>query len=256
MSIQFNDTTNLKGLVQIYEDEIGVEPGFISGNAVRLKKFTAEVNMALDDYFAIALPASGTWQLDDSGHTKYPIIYADIVDGQRDYNFTTDEQGNLVLDIYKVAILPSATATLFEEIKSVDVQSEGDGGDILTENTAEGVPYVYDKTANGIFLDPIPAYNATDGLKVYINREASYFTSSDTTKKPGVPGLHHKYFALKPALDYARRNNLINYNKIREEVVSLEGDEEKGITGSIVKYFSRRERDVRDVLQGEPISYK
>jgi hypothetical protein len=245
MSIQFSDTINYKGLVQIYEKEIGAERGFVSGHTNRLKEFTADVNLAWDDYLTIAIKSSGRYQFDDSNHSDYPIITTNLVAGQRDYPFTTDESGNLILDIHRVTVLPSATATLYQDIFPVDSQSDEYVGGLVENNTAQGVPYVYDKTANGIFLDPIPSYSVNAGLRIYISREASYFTSSDTTKKPGCPGVHHRYFALKPALDYARRNSLATYPIIREEVVSFEGDEEKGVIGSIERYFSRRSRDER-----------
>ncbi len=255
MSLPFNDTTNLKGIIQEIEKECGMNEGDISDHATKLKEWTASVNLALDDYFSYALPASGKWQLDDSGHTKYPIIKTDINSGQRDYAFTTDEQSNLILDIYKVAILTSATATLYEELKPVDTQSEDGSVSDFNNSSHTGTPTEYDKTANGIIFREVPDYTATNGLLIYINREASYFTSSDTTKKPGVPGIHHRYFAIKPALDFARRNNLTNYNRLREEVISFEGDEEKGIHGSIEKYFGRREKDVRKRLTMVPINY-
>lgn len=256
MSAQFNDTTNYKGLVQIYEKEIGAERGFISGDSNRLKEFCADVNLAWDEYVYLALKSSALWQFDDSNQTDYPIIKTNIVSAQQDYPLTTDEGGNLVLDILKVLILPSATATEYEEILSVDQQSEPEGYDIRAETDVTGVPDRYDKTANGIFLDPTPNYNATLGLKVYINREPSYFVSTDTTKKPGCPGIHHRYFALKPALDYARRKGLANYNLIREEVVSYEGDEEKGIVGSIERYFSKRSKDEEYGITNKPITYR
>lgn len=255
MSAQFNDTTNLKGLVQIYESEMGYDDAYISGNTVRLKKFARDVNLAWDDYVSIALRASGTWQFDDSNHTDYPIIKTNIVQGQRDYTFTTDETGNLILDIYRVAILPSATDTKYTDITPIDEQS-GIETALNTEDTTQGVPRFYDKTGNAIRFEVPPSYNATNGLKAYINREASYFTSSDTTKKPGCPGIHHRYFALKPALDGARHGDLARYNRIREEVVSFEGDEEKGIIGSIERYFSRRSKDERNQVTTKCINYR
>lgn len=240
MSVQFSDTTNYKGIIQVIERELGFKRGDISGDATKLKEFTADINIAWDDYLSIALPASGTWQFDDSNQTDYPIIKTNLVDGQRDYTFSTDEGGNLILDIYKVAILPSATATLYQEIYPVDQQTKDHGDNLVAEVTTEGVPYQYDKTANGIFLDPIPSYNATSGLKVYINREASYFTSADTTKKPGCPGLHHKYFALKPALDYARRHSMSVEASLRNEVQLMER--------AIAEYFSKRSKDEAPVI--------
>lgn len=237
MSLQFSDTSTHRGIIQQLERELGFDPATISGNTTKLKQFTADINLAWDNYLAIALPASGTWQYDDSNHTDYPIIKTNLVDGQRSYVFTTDENSNLILDVYKVAILPSATATQYEEIRPVDQQSSSDVGDLVSESTSEGVPVRYDKTANGIFLDPIPSYNATNGLKIYINREANYFAYTDTTKKPGCPGLHHRYFVLKPALDFARRNKMSVEGSLRLEIARIEAD--------IREYFGRRQRDER-----------
>lgn len=232
MSHAFNDTTNLSGLVQNFELEIGANVGDVSGNTTRLKLYTVAANSALADYWRIALPASGTWQLDDSNHSDYPIITTNLVASQRDYAFTLDGSSNLVLDIYKVLVADSAGA--FSEIRPVDAQGD-DTSSFWNGQNATGTPIRYDKTGNGIFLDPIPSYNRTAGLKVYINREASSFIYTDTTKKPGVPGLHHRYFYLRPAEEYARRNNLANYPLLRDERLRMEAD--------IAEYFSFRSRD-------------
>lgn len=248
MSLQFNDTTNYKGLVQVFEKEAGFNRGDVSGNNDRLKEFAADANMTLDDFFALAIPASGKWQFDDTNQTDYPIITANLVSGQRDYSFLTDGSGNLILDIYRVAILPSATATLYQEIFPIDVQSDPTStNNILTNITTGGIPAVYDKTANALFLDPIPSYNATNGLKVWINREGSYFLYNDTTKKPGVPGLFHRYFAIKPAMEYARRKRLETFVGLYNEVQAMEK--------SIVEYFAKRSKDESDIITGEPIDF-
>jgi len=241
MSLVFSDTDNNKGIVQMYERECGFEIGDVSGNTARLKNLTADVNLALDDFIQLALSSSGTWQFDDSNHGDYPIITTNLVSGQRDYTFTTDEGGNLILDIYKVLIAqPDGT---YVEIQPVDSQSQKDTETLTDGQNETGTPTRYDKTANGIFLDLIPSYNYTNGLKVYINREGNYFTYTDTTKKPGVPGLFHKYFYLKPALDYARRNGRSNYAQLQKEVMDMEGDERLNITGTIVDYFASRTKD-------------
>lgn len=248
MSLAFNDTTTKKGLVQFYEHEIGDENGgSVSGNTKRLKQFTADCNLAWDDFMYLAFPASGTWQFDDSNHTDYPVIKTNIVSAQRDYTFTTDEGGNLILDVYKTFILQSATATLYEEIYPIDELNES-YNDIVAEGTTGATPYRYGKMANGIFLDPIPGYSATNGLKVYINREASYFVSTDTTKKPGVPGLLQAWFYLKPALEYARRNNLANERKLKETVLEFEQ--------KIKNHFAWRARDERKILTTSRIQFR
>lgn len=241
MSIQFNSTsTPYKGLVQIFEREIGANLGDISGNAQKLAEFTTDANLALDDFFYIAFKAGGTWQFDDSNHGDFPVITTNLVAGQRDYSFSTDGSSNIVLEIAKVARLGSSTATLYEEITPVDPQSDQTQYNLISNDTTQGIPDSYDKLGNGILLSPIPSYSATNGLRVYISREGSYFATSDTTKKPGVPGLFHKYFALKPALDYARRNSLASYNRLEKEIADFEKH--------IETYFGNREKDVRHVM--------
>lgn len=248
MSLQFNVTTSpFNGIIQLIEREIGVDKGYISGNATRLGHTTTDINMAWDNYLRIAFKNSGTWQFDDSNHTDYPIIYTDLVADQQDYSFTTDENSNLILDIYKIAVLPSATATVYEEIYPVDQQTKDRGRNLVEGNVDSGVPYQYDKTGNGIFLDERPSYSATNGLKIYINREASYFTTSDTTKKPGCPGNHHTYFAIKPAYEYARRNNLSITNALFNEVLKMEQE--------IAADFANRQRDERAQLTMKKINY-
>ena len=248
MSIQFNDTTNFKGLVQMYEKEIGESRGYISSNTNRLKEFTADVNVAWDDYLHLALMSSGRWQFDDSNHTGDAIYKVNLVSGTSEYPLTNDETDSaLILDVLRVAILQSATATVYEDIYPIDEQSDPIPGTLLSESSDNSVPLYYDKTGNTLKLNPTPNYNATDGLKVYINREPSYFADTDTTKVPGCRGTHHKYFALKPALEYARRNNLATYNVLDREVQKLEK--------VIVADYTSRARDERTILKPKKINY-
>lgn len=239
MSIQFNDTTNFKGLVQLYEKELGYKRGDVSGNTNLLKEFTADCNLAWDDFLSLAFESSGTWQFDDSNHADFPEITANLVSGQRDYTFTTDETGNLILDIYRVYAKDSASGT-FKLLKAVDQQSQSDLQSFYDGNNTTGIPTRYDKTANGFFLDPIPSYNSTGGLKVQINREASYFAYTDTTKKPGCPGDFQAWFYLKPAYEYARRNDLANVSRLDRDVLKYEQ--------KIIERFSQRAKDERPRL--------
>ncbi len=232
MSLQFSDTTALKGLVQMYEREIGATRGDISGNTNLLKEFTADSNLSIDDYLAMAIQSDGKWKADDSNHTDYPEIYTDLTSGQRNYVLLTDENGNSILDVYKVYILDGATYRLLD---THDVDTELSASTFSDGQNATGLATKYDKTANAIRLNLTPTATITDGLKVSINREASYFTSTDTTKKAGFPGLHHKYFYLKPALDYARHNTLTSYPRIEGEVMKTERE--------IKEYFNRRAKD-------------
>jgi hypothetical protein len=193
---------------------------------------TADENLAIDEVISIALKSSGRWQFDDTNHTDYPIITTDLVSGQRDYSFLTDEQGNLILDIYK--ILVAQPDGQYIEVYPIDIQSENNE-DMTNGLNVQGIPCKYDKTGNGIFFDVVPSYSITGGIKIYINREGSYFTVNDTTKKPGFAGIFHEFVALSASYRYALRNSL-------PSLVGFNNDLERMRT-EIINYYSNREKD-------------
>lgn len=238
MSLQFSDTTNFFGLIQQIERALAFNDGDISGNTTRLAQFTADINLAIDDVYRIIFNASSHWQFDDSNHTGYPILTANIVSGQSDYTFTTDGDGNLIVDIFKVRA--ASDSGDFKTLKHVDKQSDAEDG----FGTTSGTPTKYDLTANGIFLDPVPDYNETGGLQMFVNREASYFTTSDTTKKAGFNGLLHEYLVLKPAYKYARAHGLPNGGALKVDLFELQAQ--------IEDHYGRRGRDIERKLTPAP----
>lgn len=193
-----SDTTNRTGIVQLLEDLTSTQAGSSYTLATKIR----DINTAFDEYQLLVKQASGTWQADDSNHTKYPNMKFDLISGQQDYNFTEDEQGNQVQDIYRVECqTPSGEWKL---LKAVDEMRSAEA--ISKIEAQSGTPDEYWKTANGIFLKLKPNYNrrlveeGESGLRMFYTRSPSYFLSSDTTKEPGIPNAHHRYLAVKPAL--------------------------------------------------------
>jgi hypothetical protein len=238
MSIQFSDTTNKKGLVQFYEKEIGLEWGDISNDNDLLRGFSADANESMDEFWTIALKAAG-WRMDDSNHTtKFPAIYKNIVSGTRAYDILNDADGNQALEIYAAFVLQSATGTIYERIHPVSQSKQDHDVDSFNNGLNQsGVPRRYDKIGMTVYLDDIPNYNATNGLKLLISREGSYFAYNATTKMPGVPGILHSWFYLKPALKYARIHGLDSYDKIEKACDKLEAQ--------IKAHFGQRQKDVK-----------
>jgi hypothetical protein len=241
MSLIFSNSTEKTGIVELIDDNCKS-----NSTSYPLKNKTRDINLAIDKVLSIIFGVGGTWQFDDSNHLDYPIITTNLISGQRDYSFVNDEQGNLVLDIYKVMV--KNVSGVFQEIYPVDVQSEPNTESFFNGVNAVGVPQRYDKTANGFFLDPVPDSTIytdpavlTNALKVYINREGSYFSTSDTTKKPGFAGDFHEYLALRPSYFYAMRNGLKNKNDLKSEMLEMEK--------AIAKHYGQRERDVDPVLR-------
>ena len=200
---------------------------------------TRDINLALDEVFSTIFEVGGTWQFDDSNHTDYAIITTNLVSGQRDYTFTTDEQGNLVLEVLKVFVADEQGN--FREVTPVDVPAGSAPSNHYDGLNTGGQPNTYDKLGNGILLDPIPNYNRTKGLKVYISREGSYFTTADTTKKAGFAGIFHEYLALRPSYQYARTNRLDNKNDLKIDMMEMKN--------AIREYYKAREKDVVKTLK-------
>lgn len=198
---------------------------------------TVDINLAQDRVLALIFKSGNKWRFDDSNHTDYPILTTNLVSGQRDYSFTSDEQGNLILDIDKVMVA-DASGT-FQELTPMD-QTEKDPDMPITmtdgENTT-GTPTHYSITGNGIFLDLIPSYSYTGGVKIYIKREGYQFTVSDTTKKPGFNALFHEYLALRPSYFYAMRHGLANTNALKNEMLEMED--------AIINHYSARGKEFR-----------
>lgn len=250
MSLQFNKTSgDRRGIIQRIEQKLGFPATHISGDSTRLAQFTGIVNMALDNAFHLIFKADGRWQFDDNNHTTYPILTIDLVDGQRDYSFTADADSNLILSIDRV-FLRMSTSEPYYEIFPRDVQTDAEGeisGFVDGLNT-EGRPQTYDKTATGIFLDPIPNASVTAGLKVYVNREGSYFATDSTTKTPGFAGLYHDYLAIWAAYDYALANRLDAQETLKRDMLEME---EK-----ITDFYSRRDFHDRPGMTMEPVTYE
>lgn len=198
-------------------------------------KKVVDVNLGIDNLLLMLFGegAGGTWQLDDYNQTDHPIITANLVSGTRDYAFSTDQDGNIILDIYKVQAKDSSG--VFHDLINVDQQGPDAPVTMTDGQNTGGTPTHYDKTGNALFLDPIPNYNSTNGLRMFINRESTYFTASDTTKKWGYTGLYHEYLVLYASYQYARAKTLTNREALKRDLLEVE---EK-----IKKHHGTRERD-------------
>lgn len=194
--MQYRNTTDRTGIVDLLEDLTDSQSTATSNYTIEVK--TRDINLAFDDYQNFVKSVAGTWQADDSNHTKYPNMKFNLTSGQQDYTFTEDEQGNQVQDIYRVEMKKAdGTWAVLEYINEMD-----DDTAISSIEAASGTPTQWYVAANGIFLKNPPNYSQTDGIRMFFTRSPSYFTDTDTTKEPGIPNGHHKYLAWKPAYWY------------------------------------------------------
>lgn len=223
-------------IIKRIEDTCGFNRGDISGNSARKERFTDAINVAQDEVFGFIFnKVNKGWQFDDTYHGKYPIITLDVVSGQRDYAFTTDEDGNMIIDIYKVMLTDSNGNVT--EIPQVDQQDKNADKGFYSTDT--GLPTKYDITANGIFFNTIPNFSKDDAIEIYINRPGMQFETTDTTKMAGFNPLYHEYLVLKPSYEYARDKGLDNSDELKRDMNEMRAEIEKAY-GNRGKDINRR----------------
>jgi len=241
MSLKFYQPTDKSGIVDLIYSNTNAD-----STKYPLKEVTRDVNLALDRAVELAIKSSGNAIFDDSNHTKQPIIYFNLVSGQRDYSAVTDEQGNLILDYYRIMV--ASEDGIYYDLEKINQQGKNANtlGMVDGQNIT-GKPSKYAQTGTSIFLDAIPDYSYTKGIKCFINREGLHFSvptvnvADDTM--PGIDGRLHEYLAVRPTTYYAHRKNLNNANFWTNELLKWEGDEDKGITGAIEGVYSKRMKD-------------
>ena len=191
--MQYSNTTNKDGIIQLAEDYTDLGDGYISGNSTMLKKFTAYANEVSDDIWSVIWSSAGSWQWDDSNQASLPQATTDIVSGRAKYTIPPD-------------ILT---------IKRVEVKNENGGWTKLKPFTREktatsigeletrlGCPTHYFVFNDTIQLYPIPSYDLVGGLKVFFDRAGVSFSPSDTTKSPGIASPFHELYPLGMAIKW------------------------------------------------------
>jgi hypothetical protein len=200
--MNFSDTTNKNGIIQTIEFWCGMSDGEISGETTKLKIFTSRVNSGFDRILPLVLSDTDALKWDDSNHSDLPIGTINIVSGQADYTIEQDDNTLDILRIAKVRILQSSTATQYADVETIYL-SHDDAYDAMSPNSQDtGVPSKVLIKGNSVFLSPKPNYVATAGIKLFFEREQSYFASTDTTKEPGIPKMSHELLALYPSHDW------------------------------------------------------
>lgn len=237
--MEFNNPGNKNGIIQDCEFWLFASNyGQISGNANMLATFTSLVNLALDSTVTTIFEADDRWQFDDSNYTDYPIATTDLVNMQKDYPLSVSH-----LKVIRVEV--KDTAGNWTLLKPWDLADTTQARDEFLNGG--GIPLYYDKFADSVFLYPQANYNQAASLRVYYQREPSYFTNTDTDKKPGFPTILHRIVPIKACYDYAVANNLTDKIKVlQDEVLKRELQVEK--------FFGRRNNDEVPVLR-EKIRY-
>lgn len=174
-----------------------------------LNDITRRFNFALDRYCHLAFEANGSWSFDDINNSNPPIDTQNIVSGTNKYKIGSFTEKIFMLLALEVLDTNSKSSPLILESFD-DLRRQGISFTDAYSTSVTGVPTHVLKLGDFIYLRPTPNFNMTAGLKAFFNRPANYMATSDTTKVPGVPGIHHEYLCLVSALPYLEENTMSN----------------------------------------------
>lgn len=202
------------------------------------------VNRWYDRAIALILDSDGRWQFDDTNATDLPIGTATLVNNQQDYTLDTTFIKILRVEVLDVngqwnKLLPIDQADLYSQSVT----------DFL--KTA-GMPKYYDVQGSSILLYPKPdngvSVTLASGLKVFCQRNVSYFVAGDTTKVPGFVSLFHRYLSFGASLDWAIKKQLPQKNDLQGRVTVMED--------AIRGFYSQREKDEKIQLTPKRQSFR
>ena len=186
--MQFNDTTNESGIVQEIKFELGL--GNDTNNTIyTLKDIARHSNRALDEVYGIIMAADQTWQFDDTNYTDMSIATTDLNLNQRDYEFDADH-----LKVQRVEIKDSDGN--WKRLQPRDYVRDDRLEGMDDAQDPAGIPKYFDVQGTQLFVFPKASFTVEGGLKVWFQRKADYFVSTDTTKEPGFAKIFHEYIPL------------------------------------------------------------
>ena len=237
MAIQFSATN--AGIVEQARHIAGVD-----STQWPTQRIVNSANNWHDFVVGYAIGSDKRFQWDDSNHTALPEGTTDLTIAVSDYSFLTDQQSNTIVTLLGVS---RYDGTYYQPLTLID-RNDPDY-DISTFGQTTGTPSRYDKIADNIVrLDYKPSATTTNGLKFYFQRVGSYFTSSDTTKTPGVSPLIHRGYVIACAYDIALTLGLANLSALAVE--------KEFETQKMVQYFEGRNNDEPNILTMERAIYE
>lgn len=214
----YNDTTNYSGVLQIAETKTDVGLGYFTGDATRLKQITATANQIVHELWNVCFKASGSWKFDDGNYTNLPQSTTELTSGTNKYALPSE-----ALTVESVQIKDRNGN--YVRIKPLDIINSK-----AIDYSKTGVPTQYSLVNGTIILDITPDYTATEGLKVYFERQAVEFATTDTTRTPGIPSPFHYLVPTGIAIEWLKVKQpqspslplyMADYEKGKQELADL-----------------------------------
>ena len=244
--MQFSDTTNKNGVLQMIEQTTGLGDAVVTGSTIQKAYFTNLINQWYRILAYFAWKVDKNWAFDDTNHTTFPMATTTVVNGQRDYPVASTD-----LAIRQVEILQnSGYYTTLEYMPE-------DSGILFSQKEQEtaGLPSHYRLVGNSLILYPKPdtsVVTATAGLRITTDREVSAFVVGDTTKEPGFSKQFQPILYYGPCLEWATIRGVSGVIQICQIML---GDFPR-LTEMFQDFYAKRNKNVVTAISPIPKSFK
>lgn len=245
--MQFSDTINKTGLVEDCSFVLFGDSGDHTAD-YPLADLARNINNWYDKVVTAIFKADSMWEWDDSNATDLPIANIDLANGQQDYGVS----GLTFLKITRVDVKDSNG----NGINLLPVYPGMLRGIALSEYyKVAGIPKVYYPKASSLFLYPAPNYNYTKGLRIFYQRNVSYFVATDTTKVPGFAATYHRILSLGGAYEYALVNGMDDKMALINRELYGDGRTKVGLFDELINFYSARNVDQKRSLHLQKSDY-
>ena len=220
-----------------------------------LKSKVRRINVAYEDVAAklIIASAGGKWHFGDSNYSSTPTGLQTMTNSTAEYQLMGDLIGASGSGLDKTTpLLTFLGASVLDNggtwhvLKPISLWKDmlSQGIDPVENFKTDGLPQYYELREDFIILYPAPdngvSVTLTNGLKVFFQRSAELFTTSDTTKQPGFASPYHILLAYKAALPYC-----MTYKKDR---VPLILNEIRRLEDELLTFYSHRALDEQNTI--------
>jgi len=239
--MQYSNTTTKEGVIQACERYTGLGDAGISSDSDKLLEFTAYTNTALRKLWHYIFESTGCWEYDDSNQTDLPQATANLVQSQAKYALPSDA---LTIKRVEVADTDGSWQVLKPLIRNdipVAIDEYFD---------TDGTPTYYRIVGDTIELFPAPDYNGTSSIKVYFDRGAVEFASTDTTKETGLATPYEDLVPVYASLEWLKINLPAD-----ARTAQLKEDFAIGVQ-NLRSYYNKRFPAKRKKITRQFISYK
>ncbi len=241
--LQYSDTSGGQGLIQDCEGRLNFPEAGISGSPALLRQFTRYLNIWYQKVVTMIFASQDDWDWDDSNQTDYPIAVTNLVAGQQDYSMPVSLSA---LKIQRMDI--TYDGVTWHRTNPIDVQSIQTAADATTlAGSFSTESPAYDIKANSLFLFPTPLVNVTGGLRMWFLRGPLEFTTSDTSKVPGIDPAFHSMISVGAAMDYALDKSLPTYEGLKEKSDDFEI--------RLKQYYGKKDEDMNWQLRSSLPNY-